>query len=111
MDFHMESARYSYHIENIIERHRFSGAGLLVWGGGIILSSRTDLRIQIGTMTGHIYWDVILDQHARLFRGTVGAEFVLMDGNTHPLILQTSQANAFIRRISPIWTGQHSHRT
>ncbi|GFS77850.1 transposable element Tc3 transposase [Trichonephila clavipes] len=30
-------------------------------------------------MTGHIYRDVILEQHARLFRGTMGVEFLFMD--------------------------------
>ncbi|GFV65160.1 HTH_Tnp_Tc3_2 domain-containing protein [Trichonephila clavipes] len=32
-----------YHQENTIERHRYGGAGWLVWGG-IILGSRTDLH-------------------------------------------------------------------
>ncbi|GFV40207.1 HTH_Tnp_Tc3_2 domain-containing protein [Trichonephila clavipes] len=41
-----------YHQENIIEQQRFDGAGLFVWGWGlIILSSRTDLHAQIGTIT------------------------------------------------------------
>ncbi|GFW71757.1 transposable element Tcb1 transposase [Trichonephila clavipes] len=30
-------------------------------------------------MTGHIYRDIILEQHVRLFRGAMGAEFLLMD--------------------------------
>ncbi|GFW72577.1 transposable element Tcb1 transposase [Trichonephila clavipes] len=51
-----------YHQENTIERHLYSGAGWLVWGG-IILGSRTDLHVQSVTMTGHIYRDVILEQH------------------------------------------------
>ncbi|KFM63304.1 Transposable element Tcb1 transposase, partial [Stegodyphus mimosarum] len=51
-----------YHKENTIERHRYGGAGVLVWGG-IILGSRTDLHVQIGTMTSQIYRDVILEQH------------------------------------------------
>ncbi|GFX14824.1 HTH_Tnp_Tc3_2 domain-containing protein [Trichonephila clavipes] len=42
-----------YHQENTIERHRYGGAGWLVWGG-IILGSRTDLHVQSVTMTGHI---------------------------------------------------------
>ncbi|GFS72602.1 transposable element Tcb1 transposase [Trichonephila clavipes] len=69
-----------YHQENTIERHRYGGAGWLVWGG-IILGSRTDLHVQIVTMTGHIYRDVILEQHVRLFRGAMGAEFMFMDDN------------------------------
>ncbi|GFX88833.1 uncharacterized protein TNCV_2575401 [Trichonephila clavipes] len=54
-----------------------------VWGG-TILGSITDLNVQSVTMTGHIYRDVILEQHVRLFRGTKGAEFQFMDDNTRP---------------------------
>ncbi|GFV01415.1 DDE_3 domain-containing protein [Trichonephila clavipes] len=32
-------------------------------------------------MTGHIYRGVILEQHARLFRGARGAEFLFMEEN------------------------------
>ncbi|GFU44103.1 cubilin [Trichonephila clavipes] len=59
------------------------GAGWLVWGG-IFLGSRTDLHIQIVTMTVHIYRDAILEQHVRLFLGTMGAEFLFMDDNARP---------------------------
>ncbi|GFV46590.1 transposable element Tcb1 transposase [Trichonephila clavipes] len=55
----------------------------MVWRG-IILGSRTDLYVQSVTMTGHIYRDVILEQHACLFRGAMGAEFLFMDDNTRP---------------------------
>ncbi|GFV36680.1 transposable element Tcb2 transposase [Trichonephila clavipes] len=72
-----------YHQENTIERHRYGGAGWLVWGG-IILGSRTDLHVQSVTITGHIYRDVILKQHVRLFRGAMGAEFLFMDDNARP---------------------------
>ncbi|GFU70387.1 cubilin [Trichonephila clavipes] len=70
-----------YQQENTIERHRYGGAGWLVWGG-IILDSRTDLHVQSVTMTGHIYRDVIQEQNVRLFRWAMGAEFLFMDGNT-----------------------------
>ncbi|GFX99577.1 transposable element Tcb1 transposase [Trichonephila clavipes] len=72
-----------YPQENTIERHRYGGAGWLVWGG-IILGSRTDLHVQSVTMTGHIYWDVILEQYVRLLRGAMGAEFLFMDDNARP---------------------------
>ncbi|GFU43733.1 transposable element Tcb2 transposase [Trichonephila clavipes] len=72
-----------YHQENTIERHRYGGAGWLVWGG-IILGSRTGLHVQSVTMTGHIYRDVILEQHVRLFRGAMGAEFLFTDDNARP---------------------------
>ncbi|GFX80002.1 transposable element Tcb1 transposase [Trichonephila clavipes] len=72
-----------HHQENIIERHRYCGAGWLVWGE-IILGSRTDLHVQSVTMTGYIYRDAILKQHVRLFLGAMGAEFLFMDDNAHP---------------------------
>ncbi|GFW90061.1 transposable element Tcb1 transposase [Trichonephila clavipes] len=69
-----------YHQENTIERHRYGSAGWLVWGG-IILGSRTDLHVQSITMIGHIFRDVILEQHVRLFQGAMGAEFLFMEDN------------------------------
>ncbi|GFT36343.1 transposable element Tcb1 transposase [Trichonephila clavipes] len=69
-----------YHQENTIERHRYGGAGWLIWEG-IILGSRTDQYVQSVTMTGHIYWNVILVQHVRLFRFAMGTEFLFMDDN------------------------------
>ncbi|GFX25862.1 DDE_3 domain-containing protein [Trichonephila clavipes] len=35
-------------------------------------------------MTGRIYRDVILEQHVRLFRGAMGAEFLFMDDRARP---------------------------
>ncbi|GFV55656.1 transposable element Tcb1 transposase [Trichonephila clavipes] len=35
-------------------------------------------------MTSHIYRDVILEQHVRLFRCTMCAEFLFMDDNARP---------------------------
>ncbi|GFV90686.1 transposable element Tcb1 transposase [Trichonephila clavipes] len=70
-----------YHQENAIERHRYGGAGWLVWGR-IITRSRTDMHVQRVTMTGHIYRDAIMEQHVRLFRGGMGAEFLFMNDNT-----------------------------
>ncbi|GBO11441.1 hypothetical protein AVEN_1649-1 [Araneus ventricosus] len=72
-----------YHQENTTERHCYSGAGWPV-REGIILGSRTDLHVQSVTMTGYIYRDVILEQHVRLFRGAMGAEFLFMDDNARP---------------------------
>ncbi|GFW56491.1 transposable element Tc3 transposase [Trichonephila clavipes] len=72
-----------YHQENTIKRHHYGNAGWLVWGG-IILGSRTDLRVQSVTKTSHIYRDVILEQHVRLFRGAMGIEFLFMDDNARP---------------------------
>ncbi|GFY20701.1 HTH_Tnp_Tc3_2 domain-containing protein [Trichonephila clavipes] len=60
-----------YHQENTIVRHRYGGAGWLVLG--VVLGSGTDLQIQSVTMPGHIYRDVILEQHFVCF----GAPWVL----------------------------------
>ncbi|GFU45808.1 transposable element Tcb1 transposase [Trichonephila clavipes] len=35
-------------------------------------------------MTGLIYWDVILEQHVRLFCGAMRAEFLFMEDNARP---------------------------
>ncbi|GFX45739.1 transposable element Tc3 transposase [Trichonephila clavipes] len=75
--------RTRYHQEKNIERHPYGGAGWLA-RGGIILGSRTNLHVQSVTMTGHIYWDDILEQHVCLFRGAMGAEFLFMDDNARP---------------------------
>ncbi|GFV59092.1 transposable element Tcb1 transposase [Trichonephila clavipes] len=55
----------------------------LIWRAPV-LGSRTDLHVQSVTMTGHIYLDVILEQHVRLFWGAMGAEFLFMDDNARP---------------------------
>ncbi|GFV84083.1 transposable element Tcb2 transposase [Trichonephila clavipes] len=62
-----------YHQERTIERHRYGGTGWLVWGG-IIIGSRMNLHVESVTMTGHIYRDVLREQHVCLFRGAMGAE-------------------------------------
>ncbi|GFY14246.1 transposable element Tcb1 transposase [Trichonephila clavipes] len=80
---HRRAPGTRYHRENTIERHRYGGAGWLAWGE-IILGFRTDLYVQSVTMTGHIYRDVILEQHVRLFRDVMGAEFLFMDDNARP---------------------------
>ncbi|GFU33366.1 transposable element Tc3 transposase [Trichonephila clavipes] len=66
-----------YRQENTIERHRYGGAGWLAWG-------RIDLHVQSVTMTGHIYRDVILEQNVRLFRSSMGAEFLFRYDNVRP---------------------------
>ncbi|GFV48928.1 uncharacterized protein TNCV_1343371 [Trichonephila clavipes] len=93
-----------YHQENNIERHRYGGAGWLVWGE-IILGSRTDLNLQSVTMTDHIYRDVILEQHVCLFWGVMCAEFLFMDDNARP------HRAYIVVQCSTVWIGQHTHRT
>ncbi|GFX67793.1 HTH_Tnp_Tc3_2 domain-containing protein [Trichonephila clavipes] len=55
------------HPSNIIERDRYGGRGVLVWGG-IMLGSRTDLHIfDAGSVNGTRYCNEILLPYVRLF--------------------------------------------
>ncbi|GFY20963.1 transposable element Tcb2 transposase [Trichonephila clavipes] len=69
------------HPSNIIERDRYGGRGVLVWGS-IILGSRTDLHIfDAGSVNGTRYCNEILLPYVRLFRGAMGLQFLFMDDN------------------------------
>ncbi|GFX44089.1 transposable element Tc3 transposase [Trichonephila clavipes] len=69
------------HPSNIIERDRYGGRGVLVWGG-IVLGSRTDLHIfDAGSVNGTRYCNEILLPYVRLFRGAMGLQFLFMDDN------------------------------
>ncbi|GFU91032.1 transposable element Tcb1 transposase [Trichonephila clavipes] len=62
-----------YHQENTFERHRYGGAGWLAFGEKLFLVPDLNCMFSV-TMTGHIYRNVILELHVRLFRGAMGAE-------------------------------------
>ncbi|GFX50228.1 transposable element Tcb2 transposase [Trichonephila clavipes] len=69
------------HPSNNIERDRYGGRGVLVWGG-IMLGSRTDLHIfNAGSVNGTRYGNEILLPYVRLFRGAMGLQFLFMDDN------------------------------
>ncbi|GFT88535.1 transposable element Tcb2 transposase [Trichonephila clavipes] len=69
------------HPSNIIERDRYGGRGVLVWGG-IMLGSRTDLHIfNAGSVNGTRYCNEILLPYVLLFRGAMGLQFLFMDDN------------------------------
>ncbi|GFV71779.1 transposable element Tcb2 transposase [Trichonephila clavipes] len=69
------------HPSNFIERDRYGGRGVLVWGG-IMLGSRTDLHIfDAGSVNGTRYCNEILLPYVRLFRGAMGLQFLFMDDN------------------------------
>ncbi|GFV22627.1 transposable element Tcb2 transposase [Trichonephila clavipes] len=69
------------HPSNIIERDRYGGRGVLVWGG-IMLVSRTDLHIfDAGSVNGTRYCNEILLPYVLLFRGAMGLQFLFMDDN------------------------------
>ncbi|GFU27170.1 transposable element Tcb2 transposase [Trichonephila clavipes] len=76
------------HPSDIIERDRYGGRGVLVWGG-IMLGSRTDLHIfDAGSVNGTRYCNEILPSYVRLFRGAMGLQFLFMDDNApcHPTV-------------------------
>ncbi|GFX73669.1 transposable element Tcb1 transposase [Trichonephila clavipes] len=62
----------------------------LIWRapGTRVTTKRTPLNdtvmVEQDGSFGHIYQDVILEQHVRLFLGTMGAEFLFMDHNARP---------------------------
>ncbi|GFX80351.1 transposable element Tcb2 transposase [Trichonephila clavipes] len=69
------------HPSNIIERNRYGGRGVLVWGG-IMLGSRTDLHIfDAGSVNGTRYCNEILLPYVRLFRCALDLQFLFMDDN------------------------------
>ncbi|GFU39791.1 transposable element Tcb1 transposase [Trichonephila clavipes] len=69
------------HPSNIIERDRYGGRGVLVWGG-LMLGSRTDLHIFVaGSVNGTRYCNEILLRYVRLFRGAMCLQFLFMDDN------------------------------
>ncbi|GFY11466.1 transposable element Tcb2 transposase [Trichonephila clavipes] len=69
------------HPSNIIERDRYGGRGVLVWGG-IMLGNRTDLHIfDAGSVNGTRYSNEILLPYVRPFRGAMGLQFLFMDDN------------------------------
>ncbi|GFX93009.1 transposable element Tcb2 transposase [Trichonephila clavipes] len=69
------------HPPNYIEKDRYGGRGVLVWGG-IILGSRTDLHIfDAGSVNGSRYCNEILLPYVRLFRGAMGLQFLFLDDN------------------------------
>ncbi|GFW05064.1 transposable element Tcb2 transposase [Trichonephila clavipes] len=69
------------HPSNIIERDRYGGRGVLVWGG-IMLGSRTDLHIfDAGSVNGTRYCNEILLPYVRLFRCAMGLQFLFLDDN------------------------------
>ncbi|GFW75278.1 transposable element Tc1 transposase [Trichonephila clavipes] len=76
------------HPSDIIERDRYGGRGVLVWGD-IMLGSRTDLHIfDAGSVNGIRYCNEILLPYVRLFRGAMGLQFLFMDDNApcHPTV-------------------------
>ncbi|GFX49261.1 transposable element Tcb2 transposase [Trichonephila clavipes] len=69
------------HPSNIIERDRYGGRGVLVWGD-IMLGSRTVLHIfDAGSVNGTRYCNEILLPYVRLFRGAMGLQFFFMEDN------------------------------
>ncbi|GFU64943.1 transposable element Tcb2 transposase [Trichonephila clavipes] len=70
------------HPSNIIERDRYGGRGVLVWGG-IMLGSRTDLHIfDAGSVNGTRYCNEILLPYVRFLEVLWVCSSLFMDDNT-----------------------------
>ncbi|GFU73655.1 transposable element Tcb2 transposase [Trichonephila clavipes] len=83
---------------NIIERDRYGGRGVLVWGG-IMLGSRTDLHIfDAGSVSGTRYCKEILLPYVRLFRGAGSA--VPFHGRQCTMSSQSSCRTALRERLA-----------
>ncbi|GFV51945.1 uncharacterized protein TNCV_1322981 [Trichonephila clavipes] len=61
-------------------------------------------------MAGHIYRDVILEQHVHLFRGAMGAEFLFMDDNARRNRANIEDECLQSYRLASILTGLESNR-
>ncbi|GFU43726.1 transposable element Tcb1 transposase [Trichonephila clavipes] len=69
------------HPSKFLERDRYGGRGVLVWGG-IMLGSRTDITSSTQVQSnGTRYCNEILLPYVRLFRGAMGLQFLFMDDN------------------------------
>ncbi|GFX91745.1 transposable element Tcb2 transposase [Trichonephila clavipes] len=100
----------SNHPSNIIERDRYGGRGVLVWGG-IMLGSRTDLHIfDAGSVNGTRYCNEILLSYVRLFRGTMGLQFLFMDDNAPCHRTVAAEQLLERERILNVWIGRHDLR-
>ncbi|GFT73412.1 transposable element Tcb2 transposase [Trichonephila clavipes] len=76
--------RTRYHQSNTVERHSYSGGGILIWAG-ISLGGHTDLHVfHGGTVTGLRYRDETLDPYVRPYAAAIGNNFILMDDNARP---------------------------
>ncbi|GFU49742.1 uncharacterized protein TNCV_2930281 [Trichonephila clavipes] len=61
-------------------------------------------------MTGHIYRNVILELHVRLFRGAMGAEFLCMDDNASPHCENIVDECLYPYGLASILTGLESNK-
>ncbi|GFT94843.1 transposable element Tcb2 transposase [Trichonephila clavipes] len=72
-----------YHQENTTERHRYGGAGCLVWGG-IILGSRTETACSECNDDRPHLSGYHSGTTCTFVSGAMGAEFLFMDDNARP---------------------------
>ncbi|GFW32681.1 transposable element Tcb1 transposase [Trichonephila clavipes] len=108
----MESTRYPFHQENIIEQHPFGDVGLLVWAGwGNILGPRIDLHIQIGINHGKpILSDRYSGTSGTFVSGATGAQSVFVNDNAHPHRANIVHHNLQSEDITHIdWPAFSSH--
>ena len=67
-----------------MEKDRYGGPGVVVWGG-IMLNGRIDLHIfDTGSVTGNRCCQEVTLPQVHLFRGLIGADMLFMDDNPRP---------------------------
>ncbi|GFU25759.1 transposable element Tcb2 transposase [Trichonephila clavipes] len=89
---------------------RYGGRGVLIWGG-IMLGSRTDLHIfDAGSVNGTLYCNEILLPYVRLFRGTMGLQFLFMDDNAPCHRTVAAEQLLLTAGLAGTISGSQSHR-
>ncbi|GFW54033.1 transposable element Tc1 transposase [Trichonephila clavipes] len=88
-----------YRPSNIVEKDYYGRGGLIVWTG-IMGDGHTDLHVfDRGTVTGQRYRDVILAPYARLFCRAYGPNFIFMDDNARPQLMEEYLQSEDIERL------------
>ncbi|GFW43589.1 transposable element Tcb2 transposase [Trichonephila clavipes] len=94
----------------VLERVRFGGGGVLVYGG-ISIDGRTDLYIiRDGPLTARRYGDEILRPIVVLYAAAIGYDFILMHDNSRPHRANLVE-DSLSRKESYEWNGQRILQT
>ncbi|GFV72855.1 transposable element Tcb2 transposase [Trichonephila clavipes] len=97
------------HPSNIIERDRYGGRDVLVWGS-IMFGSRTDLPIfDAGSVNATRYCNEILLPYVRLFRGAMDLQFLFMDDNA-PYYRTVAAEQLLESEYMDVWIFRHDLR-
>ncbi|GFU69758.1 transposable element Tcb1 transposase [Trichonephila clavipes] len=109
------SARTRFPPCNVMERNRYGGHGVVVWGG-ILLNGRTELHVfDRSSVTEDRYCKKVILPHVRLFRGAIRPYFIFMDDNTrrHQTVdvQWLLESEGITRRDSPAFSSDLNLKT